>query len=69
MAKEAEYQAEDLRRELYGLARAERELRREIGRRVLDSHPMEDLRIRRRENRERQEDLAAAVGLLEALVP
>ena len=59
--------AGELRRELFGLAREEQELRRRLGQRVLDGKPVDDLRSRRRELREDQEDLSAAVGQLEAM--
>ena len=58
--------AQDLRRELYGLAHAERDLRLEIGARVLAGEPVVDLCALRRANRESQENLAAAVNVLEA---
>ena len=61
--------AQDLRRELYGLAHVERDLRREIGARVLAGEPVIDLCALRRENRENQENLAAAVNILEAATP
>ena len=58
--------AEDLRRELFGLVRTEREIGREIGARVLNGEPVVDLRALRRANREDQEDVSAAVILLDA---
>ena len=66
---EVTHQAEDLRRELYGLADAERELRHEIGARVLAGEAVVDLCALRRANRESQENLAAAVNILEAARP
>ena len=56
-----------LRSELYALARQEKELRREVGTRILNGQPVDDLRIQRRELRESQEDLSAAVVQLEAV--
>ena len=67
--QEGEHKAQHLRSELYGLARAERELRREIGARVLAGEPVVDLCALRRANRENQENLAAAVNILEAATP
>ena len=67
MAQESTDRGEELTRELYALAREERELRRRLGQRVLDGEPVDDLRIRRRELREDQEDLSAAVGQLAAV--
>ena len=64
--QEGEHRSQHLRREIYGLARAERELRREIGTRVLAGEPVIDLCALRRANRESQENLAAAVNILEA---
>ncbi len=58
--------AGQLRRELFRLVRDERAVRREIGQRVLNSQSVDDLRARRSELRERQEDLSAAVFQLEA---
>ena len=55
-----------LRAKLYTLARQEREVRREIGNRVLSSQSVEDLRVQRRELRESQEDLSCAILQLEA---
>ena len=71
MAEEPEgrHQAQDLRKELYGLAHAERDLRREIGARVLAGEPVVDLHALRYANRARQEDLAAAVNVLDASSP
>ena len=68
MAQEQEgtHQAQDLRRELYSLVRTEREIRHEIGERVLAGSPVIDLCALRRANRENQENLAAAVNILEA---
>ena len=68
-AQESTVQAQDLRRELYSLVRTEREIRREIGARVLNGEPVVDLRALRRANREEQEDLSAAVILLDAATP
>ena len=68
-AQESTVRAQDLRQELYGLVRTEREIRREIGTRVLAGEPVVDLRALRRANRESQEDLAAAVILLDASTP
>ena len=65
-AQESTVRAQDLRQELHGLVRTEREIRREIGTRVLAGEPVVDLRALRRANRESQEDLAAAVILLDA---
>ena len=64
--REGQRQADGLRQELYGLARVERELRREIGTRVIAGQPVVDLCALRRANRESQENLAAAVNVLEA---
>ena len=64
--REATHLAEDLRRELFGLVRTEREIRREIGARILSGESVIDLRALRFENMETQEDLSAAVGLLDA---
>ncbi len=58
--------AGQLRQELFGLVRDERAVRREIGERVLNELPVDELRARRSELRERQEDLSAAVVQLEA---
>ena len=71
MAGEPEntHQVQDLRRELHGLARAERELRDQIGARILAGDPVVDLRAIRRELRESQEDISAAVQQLEAATP
>ena len=55
-----------LRAKMYALARQERELRREVGTRILNGQPVDELRTRRRELRESQEDLSAAVSQLEA---
>ena len=68
-AQESTPQAKDLRQELYSLVRTEREIRREIGARVLNGEPVVDLRALRSANRESQEDLAAAVILLDASSP
>ena len=62
-------QAQNLRRELFGLARAEKDVRREIGQRVIAGEPVVDLRALRREIQETQEDLSAAVTQLEAEAP
>ena len=51
---ERTHRVQTLRRELYGLGRAERELRREIGKRVISGQSAEDLRALRRDNRESQ---------------
>ena len=67
MALENADRGEELTRELYALAREERELRRQLGQRVLDGQPADDLRARRREIRESQEDLSAAMGQLAAV--
>ena len=67
MAQESTDRGEELNRELYALAREERELRRRLGQRVLDGEPVDDLRTRRRQLREDQEDLSAAVGQLAAV--
>ena len=64
--QDGEHRAQHLRNEIYGLARAERELRREIGTRVLAGQQVVDLCALRRANRESQENLAAAVNILEA---
>ena len=61
--------AGQLRKELFGLVRDERAVRREIGERVLKLQPVDDLRAHRSELRERQEDLSAAVVQLEAATP
>ncbi len=66
---EQQNKAQGLRRDLFGLAHAEREIRREIGARVLAGEPVIDLCALRLANREQQENLAAAVGLLEASTP
>lgn len=67
--QDGEHRAQHLRSEIYGLARAERELRREIGTRVLAGEPVVDLCALRSANRESQENLAAAVNILEAATP
>ena len=67
MAQENTDRGEELRRELFGLAHEERELRRRLGQRILDGRPADDLRARRREIRESQEDLSAAMGQLAAI--
>ena len=67
--KASEARAEELWRELFGLVRDERAVRREIGNRVLNAQPVDELRMRRRELRESQEDLSAAVMQLEAAGP
>ena len=69
MAQAQDPRAQDLRQELYGLVRTEREIRREIGQRVIAGAPVIDLHALRYENRARQEDLAAAVNILEAAAP
>ena len=69
MAQESMDRGEELTREMYALAREERELRRQLGQRVLDGRPADDLRARRREIRESQEDLSAAMGQLAAVAP
>lgn len=63
--REATHRAEDLRRELFGLARTEREIRREIGAKILCGESVIALRALRFENMEAQEDLSAAVNVLE----
>lgn len=67
MAQQSMDRGEELTRELYALAREERELRRQLGQRILDGQPVDDLRTRRRQLREDQEDLSAAVGQLAAI--
>ena len=69
MTQESMDRGEELSRELYTLAREERELRRQLGQRVLDGEPVDDLRTRRRQLREDQEDLSAAMGQLAAVGP
>ena len=59
--------AKELRSQIYDLVDAEQRLRRQLGQRVLDGKPVDDLRTRRQELRESQEDLSAAVGQLEAI--
>ena len=68
-AQESTAQAQDLRQELYGLVRTERELRQEIGRCVITGESVIALRALRSANREAQEDLSAAVILLDAATP
>ena len=67
--QQAPPRAEDLRRELFGLVRTEREIRREIGARVLNGEQVVDLRALRLANREEQEDVSASVILLDAATP
>ena len=67
MAQESMDRGEELTREMYALAREERELRRQLGQRVLDGQSVDDLRTRRRQLREDQEDLSAAMGQLAAV--
>ena len=67
--QEDRHQVQHLRRELFGLARAERELQREVGRRVLAGEDVVDLHALRRANRENQEDLSCAIVQLEAAAP
>ena len=67
MAQESTDRGEELSREMYALAREERELRRRLGQAVLDGEPVDDLRVRRHEIREDQEDLSAAMGQLAAI--
>ena len=62
-------QVEDLRKKLSGLAHAERDLRRRIGKRVIAGDSTVDLRALRREIRESQEDLASAIIQLDAQAP
>ena len=69
MAQENADRGEELNREMYALAREERELRRRLGRAVLGGEPVDDLRTRRREIRERGEDLSAAMGQLHTMAP
>ena len=64
-----EHAGAKLRAELYTLARQEREIRRAIGNRVLNSESVEDLRIQRRELRESAEDLSCAIVELESTAP
>ena len=59
-------QREDLRKKLYGLARAERDVRRRIGKRVLAGDSTVDLRALRREIRESQDDISSAIIQLDA---
>ena len=68
-AQDGTNRAQDLRRELYGLAHAERALRHEIGERVLAGEAVVDLCALRRANRESQENLAAAVNILDDATP
>ena len=63
----AKDRARELRSQLFELVDDERELRRRLGQRILDGEPVDDLRARRRQLREDQEDLSAAVGQLEAI--
>ena len=56
--------AKELRTQRFALVDDERQLRHQIAERVLDGRPVDDLRAERRENREAQEDLAAASALL-----
>ena len=59
--------AKALNSRLYDLVEEEREIGREVGARVLAGQPVSDLRERRREVRETQEDLHAASSLLHTL--
>ena len=68
-ARESGNRAQDLRQELYSLVRTEREIRRSIGERVLAGAPVVDLRALRAANREAQQDLSAAVILLDSAGP
>ena len=61
--------AKELNSRLYDLVEQEREIGRALGARVLAGEPVTDLRERRREVRETQEDLHAAASLLYALQP
>ena len=69
MANVTKRAGERLWRELGALAQEERELRREIGHRVLNSEPVANLRARRSELREQQEDLSCGLVALEASTP
>lgn len=66
MTRQNTDRGEELTRELYALAREEQELRRALGERVLAGQPVDDLRTRRQEIRERGEDLSCAVATLGA---
>ena len=61
--------AKELNSRLLDLVEQEREIGRALGARVLAGEPVTDLRERRREVRETQEDLHAAASLLYALQP
>ena len=65
----AKDRAKELRSELFGLVDDERELRRQLGERVLAGKPRADIRARLREVRDTQEDLSAAASLLHAMQP
>ena len=69
MVDAMEHAGAKLRSELYALARQERELRRELGTRILNGQPVDDLRIQRRELRESAEDLSCAIVELESTAP
>ena len=70
MAKQAPRdQAKELNSRLLDLVEQEREIGRALGARVLAGEPVTDLRERRREVRETQEDLHAAASLLYAMQP
>ena len=69
MAEAIEAAGAKLRAELLKSARQEREVKREIGTRILNSLPLDDLRARRSELRERQEDLSCALVQLEVASP
>ena len=62
-------QAKELNSRLLDLVEQEREIGRALGARVLAGEPVTDLRERRREVRETQEDLHAAASLLYAEKP
>ena len=59
--------AKELNARLYDLVEEEREIGRALGARILAGRPVTDLRERRREVRETQEDLHAAASLLHTL--
>ena len=66
MAENNEDRAHGLREKLYGLVGEERQLRREIGARVLAGEGVVDLVALRAANRETQENLAAAIVVVQA---
>ena len=66
---EGAHQVQDLRRELFGLARTERELQKEIGHRVLSGRPVVDLTALRRDCRENHETLSCAIIQRDAATP